>query len=309
MLRICSGGRKLNGIIYLHRISDPRMGGTAKKNLRVFREICGDKNLGHVRIVTTNWNLVDEKQGNSRQVALAEGAFKPLTDARAKLCRHDKGLESALSIMSQLIHQEPVTMKVQEELNTGRSMGDTSAGAVIVEEMEEMKKKHNKELEELKKELEDASKANDEELRTELSEERRKLEGMIARVEKDRKTLERTRAPREIRSKPDAGKHKPRERPANRDIEHLRRAQTGQIRNATTFTSAIPSVPHLPERQGDVVGNWQVLHDMFEVIREYSEAGGERLGSFGVVAGGLVGLCLSPFIAAKRAIARQSSAV
>ena len=169
------------------------MGGTAKRNLKVFREICGDKNLGHVRIVTTNWNLVDEKQGNSRQVALAEGAFKPLIDAQAELCRHDKGLESALLIMSQLIHQEPVTMKIQEELNAGRNMGDTSAGAVIIEEMEEVKKKHNRELEVLKKELEDASKANDEELRTELAEERRKLEEMIARAEEDQKTLKKRR--------------------------------------------------------------------------------------------------------------------
>jgi len=233
------------------------MGGAAKKNLRVFREICGDEKLGHVRIVTTYWNLVDEKQANSRQVALAEGAFKPLIKEGAELCRHDKGLESAQLIISQLIHQTPIEMKIQEELNEGRTLGDTSAGAVIVEEMKELKKKHDKEVEGLKKELEDASMANDEELRSELAEECRKLEEMMARAEEDRKTLQNPWTPQGTD-------------PAN-------------------------GGSHLP----------QVLHDMVEVIREYSRAGGERLGGFGIVAGGFVGFWLSPFIAAKRAMARQ----
>jgi hypothetical protein len=173
------------------------MGGAAKKNLRLFREICGDKRLDHVRIVTTNWNVVDEKQGNSRQDALARGAFGPLIKEGAQLYPHNKGFESAQLIMSQLIHQEPVTMMIQEELNSGQTLGDTSAGALIVEEMKELKKKHEKEVEGLKKELADASMANDEELRLELAEERRKLEEMMARAEEDRKTLKKTRVPLE----------------------------------------------------------------------------------------------------------------
>jgi hypothetical protein len=182
------------------------MGGAAKKNLRLFREICGDKRLDHVRIVTTNWNVVDEKQGNSRQDALARGAFGPLIKEGAQLYPHDKGFESAQFIMSQLIPQEPVTMMIQEELNSGQTLGDTSAGALIVEEMKELKKKHEKEVEGLKKELADASMANDEELRLELAEERRKLEEMMARAEEDRKTLKKTRVPLETLPKPDAGK-------------------------------------------------------------------------------------------------------
>ena len=172
------------------------MGGTAKKNLRVFREICGDKSLEHVRIVTTNWNLVDEKQGNSRQDALAKEVFEPLIEKGACLCRHDKGLKSAQSIMSQLIHKTPVTIKIQEELNEGCTLGDTSAGAMIIEEMKGLKEMHDKEVEELREEMEEALMANDEGLRLELDEERRKLEGMMARAEEDRKTLENTRKPR-----------------------------------------------------------------------------------------------------------------
>ena len=206
------------------------MGGAAKKNLRVFRKICGDKGLDHVRIVTTNWNLVDEKQGNSRQDALTKGPFRPLINEGAYFCPHDKGLESAQSIMSQLIHQEPVTLMIQEELNEGRTLEDTSAGALIVEEMKELKKKHDKEVEGLKKELEDASMANDEDLRLELAEERRKLEEIMARAEKDRKTLKKTRIPWETLPKSDVGKQ-----PA--------------------ATIAVPSVPPPPQHRYSQQGN------------------------------------------------------
>jgi hypothetical protein len=272
------------------------MGGAAKKNLRVFREICGDKRLDHVRIVTTNWNVVDEKQGNSRQDALAKGAFRPLIKEGAYLYPHDKGLESAQLIMSQLIHQEPVTMMIQEELNAGRTLGDTSAGALIVEEMKELKKKHDKEAEGLKKELENASMANDEELRLELAEERRKLEEMMARAEGDRKTLKKTRVPRETLPKSDAGK---RVRP---------------VEMRATVRSVPPPPQHRYRPQKQLEGNEatdcklhlsQVLYDMAEVIREYSKAGRERYGGLGVVVGGFVGLCFSPFIAAKRAMDRK----
>ena len=74
----------------------------------------GEKNL---RVLTD----VDQKQGNSLQDALTEEAFGPLIREVTYLCRHDRGLESAQSIMSQLIHQESVTMMIQEELNAGQT--------------------------------------------------------------------------------------------------------------------------------------------------------------------------------------------
>ena len=51
---------QLNGIIYIHRISDPRMTGNALKNLSVFRKICGDKSLECVVLATTMWDSVSE---------------------------------------------------------------------------------------------------------------------------------------------------------------------------------------------------------------------------------------------------------
>jgi len=187
-------GRKLNGIMYLHRISDPRLGGVSRKNLRMFRKLCGDDKLGNVRIVTTNWSRVGEKEGTDRErdLATSNTAFGPLIEAGAILCRHYNTVETARSIISQLVMKDPVLMQIQEELNKGMKLGATSAGAVITEGLVRLQEKHKMEMELLKKEMEEAAKANDEALRAELAEERLVLAQKMAYADEDRKRLERT---------------------------------------------------------------------------------------------------------------------
>ena len=140
---IHSGGQKLNGLIYLYLISDPRMDYMAKKNIEIFSKLCGERNFANVRIVTIDWGVVDEEEGNNREVALLTRYFKHLIDGGAKMVRHVQGRQSARSIVFELIQQPPVTLKIQEELNAGRALGNTSAGAVITKAMQ---KEHRDEM-------------------------------------------------------------------------------------------------------------------------------------------------------------------
>ncbi|KAF8907866.1 hypothetical protein CPB84DRAFT_1959430 [Gymnopilus junonius] len=133
---------------------------------------------------------VEPEVGREREGELAEDVFKPFIDGGAKLLRHDKERDSAQLIVSELICQTPVVTKLQEELAEGKALGDTSAGAVIVEEMKELQKKHRQDMEDLKKEIEQAARTGDEELKVELAEDRRRLEEVMMRVEEDRKALQ-----------------------------------------------------------------------------------------------------------------------
>lgn len=196
-------GRRLDGIIYLHRISDPRMGGTAKKNLRMFRELCGDENMRKVRIVTTYWNFVHETEGTNREADLKNSAFRHLIDAGAQMLRQDREEESARFIMSTFVRGEPpVMLKIQKELNEGRVLGETSAGVVVIEEMAEIKKKHEVEMKALRKEYKEASRENDEDLRAEIAEEVRRVEEMKARLDEDKRKLEMIRIARQAQGRP-----------------------------------------------------------------------------------------------------------
>ena len=158
----------------------------------MFYSLCGEKNLGNVRIVTTNWSRVSEEEGNHREADLSNVAFKALIDAGAQMRRHANTLESARRIMSELIPLGPVTMKIQEEVRAGKKLADTSAGKVLTAEMQEMQRRHEREMAGLKKELEMAAKLSNQALRAELELERKVLEEKIARVEADREKLEKT---------------------------------------------------------------------------------------------------------------------
>lgn len=179
------GGRKINGIIYLHRISDPRVGRAVKKNLRVFRELCGNDVLDNVCLVTTNWDSVDQSLGSTREAELANNLFKLLIDGGAKTMRHDKGLVSAESIISTLVHKAPVTLKIQTELNEGKTLGDTSAGSVIIEEMKVLQKKQGEELADLLKQIQKAATSSDDDLRADLAKDRQKLQQLMERADQD----------------------------------------------------------------------------------------------------------------------------
>jgi len=166
---------------------------TAKKSLEIFSELCGERNFANVRIVTTDWDGVDENEGEARENALSKRYFKHLIDGGAKMFRHDGALDSAQSIVSGLIQRPPVTLKMQEELDTGRALGNTSAGAVIMREMKEMQKEHEMRMQALKDEMEQESK----DVRDQLEAERRELVERMAQIQEDSKRLEETRMARE----------------------------------------------------------------------------------------------------------------
>ena len=49
---------KLSGIIYLHRITDVRLGGTALRNLRMLHNLVGANKMANVLLVSTRWEEV-----------------------------------------------------------------------------------------------------------------------------------------------------------------------------------------------------------------------------------------------------------
>ena len=135
----------------MHRISDPRTSGMAKKNLWMFKELCGEKTLANVVIVTTNWSRVRKEEGDDRENDLRKGFFKPLLEEGARMFRHDNSVEGALKILSHLPYENGMTTKLGEELDEGKELVDTSAGAALSAEIKAMEARHKKEMLELKK--------------------------------------------------------------------------------------------------------------------------------------------------------------
>ena len=99
----------------------------AKKNLCMFKELCGEKTLANVLIVTTHWSRVEAEAGYRQEKALRECFFKCLLDEGARMACHDDTLVSVHWIIAPLL-QKDVTYKILDEVHMGKRPVETSAG-------------------------------------------------------------------------------------------------------------------------------------------------------------------------------------
>ncbi|OBS29432.1 hypothetical protein FPOA_03369 [Fusarium poae] len=171
---------KLRGILYLHRISDNRMGGCANKNLIMFKRLCGTEGVQNVTFVTTHWEKCEQAEGEKRESALQSthhfwGFF---VDKGAKVRRHENNQDSALYILEQYIPswapQPPseVNLAIQTEMvDSGKDLNSTSAGQELQDTFAKEREKMQREMKERELEMREASQARDKELLDMLREE------------------------------------------------------------------------------------------------------------------------------------------
>ncbi|KAG1840188.1 hypothetical protein DFJ58DRAFT_748827 [Suillus subalutaceus] len=181
-------GAKLAGVIYMHRISDLRMGGTSKRNFRIFRELCGESSLKNVIIVTNMWLQVTLEIGEAREAELArmDKFFKPVLEKGGQLLRHHGTLESAHTILRYLVNNQPAPLRIQQEIvDEHRSIEETAAGAELRRALNEQADQHKDEIRNLRADMEAAMRAKDEEMRRELQEELEKKQEECLRIEQN----------------------------------------------------------------------------------------------------------------------------
>ncbi|KAF5238388.1 hypothetical protein FANTH_10335 [Fusarium anthophilum] len=122
---------KLSGILYLHRITDRRVGGSAQKNLMMFRKLCGKDSLKNVILVTTMWEGEDAATGEKReQELIATGGFwGALVEEGAQVNRHNNTRSSAMSLLRTAAKNNRITISIQKEMvSEHKSLNETEAG-------------------------------------------------------------------------------------------------------------------------------------------------------------------------------------
>ena len=142
-------GKKLAGVIYIHRISDFRMGGISTRNFKMFRELCGDSTLKNVVLVTNMWGEVSKEVGEAREAELAREDifFKPVMEKGARLLRHDNTVESTQEILRSIIGNQPRSLRIQRELvDEKKDISQTAAGAELNRDLLQQAEKHRLEM-------------------------------------------------------------------------------------------------------------------------------------------------------------------
>ncbi|KAG2058604.1 hypothetical protein BDR06DRAFT_929414 [Suillus hirtellus] len=184
-------GAKLAGIIYMHRISDFRVGGTNKRNFKMFRELCGESTLRNVLIVTNMWSEVASDLGEMREKELENNFFKGILDKGARMLRHEGTQESTHRILRYLIHNQPATLLIQKELvNEHKNIVQTSAGSELTRVLNEQRERHEEVVAQLRKDMEAAIRDKDHETREELKEEIQTKHEQILKLRCENERLE-----------------------------------------------------------------------------------------------------------------------
>lgn len=148
-------GYNLKGIIYLHRITDNRMQGSANKNLDLFRKLVGEDALSNVVLATTMWgNVTDIEKANVRDSELREEYWGDMRRKGSMTTRFDGTMASAQGIVSQLLGKKPVVLKMQLQLvDQKMSLNQTAAGASMEPRIYDEEAQYRNRVEELESEL------------------------------------------------------------------------------------------------------------------------------------------------------------
>jgi len=130
-------GKRLSGIIYLHRITNVRMDGSSMGYVGMLQRLCGRNALSNVLLTTTQWCNVNQVQGESRERELREGDFwGGLIAEGASLARFMGTRESGLALVNNVMGKDPKPLLIQDQMvEKSMELVETDAGRFISEEL------------------------------------------------------------------------------------------------------------------------------------------------------------------------------
>lgn len=175
-------GMKVAGIVYLHDICQSRMIGTSRKNLDMFRKLCGDDALQNVILGTTKWGDVDPDVGLKRASHLAESFWKDMVDLGSTIVQVHATESSAWEIINLILNHDSVNhVLIQNELvDLKMIIPQTSAGQELRFTLQDLLKQQK----ELNAQLKDEKRVNarDERLRQMLAENQKRMSSTTSQI-------------------------------------------------------------------------------------------------------------------------------
>ncbi|KDN34462.1 hypothetical protein RSAG8_12439, partial [Rhizoctonia solani AG-8 WAC10335] len=181
---------KIVGLLYVHKISDTRVGGASFRHMNMFKALCGSDAFKNVVYVTNMWSKPPTEDEVLREDELRhsdEFFGKPLANG-AQMARHNNTPESALDIIRKILGRGQVVTKLQRQLVDDKiPLEETAVGLVIGKDLEDDLLKQQKEMNELKAEKEKALGTNDQNwlsrLETQEERTRNKEQQLIAQLQ------------------------------------------------------------------------------------------------------------------------------
>jgi hypothetical protein len=192
-----SNSIKLHGIIYLHRITDPRMQGSGMRNLHMFKRLCGDKNLSNVIMATCQWERVLEADGAEREKQLRETPhfWGYMVDRGSQMHRHYNTRESALRLIDSLVggtaSRPKIVLDIQTQMvDEGKDLASTGAGQAVDDAISKERQKFAKEIAESQADIREALASRDRETASVLEQHQKEMNERVRKLDNEHAALQ-----------------------------------------------------------------------------------------------------------------------
>ncbi|KAI4258728.1 MAG: hypothetical protein L6R42_004934 [Xanthoria sp. 1 TBL-2021] len=141
-------GLKLNGIIYLYRITDNRLQGSHRRSMTIFHKMIGGNVYPNIILASTRWELEDLATGKAREASLIDQSdfWRKMRQEGCQIRRHMNTKESAMKLVRYFVKQrtDKIVLDLQDDLVTeNKKLAHTAAGkeacGQLLEEVAKMK--------------------------------------------------------------------------------------------------------------------------------------------------------------------------
>ena len=181
--------KRLTAILYLTRISDPRMQGSPLGNFRMFKELCGEDCYRNVVLGTTFWEVTDSRHpglAEKREKELIDEFWRDMIDRGSEVIRIPETRWLARDLLVKLAKKSEMSLKIQRERIDQNVKPEDTAAFSVTYETERLKAKHaeemrqkqvsiEKDMEEHEKKLKNEEEARANELEKRLEDQRKEL--------------------------------------------------------------------------------------------------------------------------------------
>ncbi|GAB1319129.1 G domain-containing protein [Madurella fahalii] len=169
---LCQADQRFLGIIFLHRITDVRLAGSATKTFNILQRLCGAGNYNRVILGTTMWSDAKFRKGGEeaaieREARLRE-YWEDMFQQQSKMARHEDTAESAWRIIGTLIDSASTggLLQIQRELVVDKlRLDETEAGRYVRRELLLAQELLDRELAELQRMVAETARLRNEQAR------------------------------------------------------------------------------------------------------------------------------------------------
>ena len=176
---------KFAGIIYLHDISQDRITEVARKNLSVFKKLCGDRAAKHVVLATTKWSNLANETINQRETELRETFWKGMSSKGSSMTQFEGTPESAQKIVQDILtnRSSDVSLRIQKELvDLKRYLPQTDAGKTLYYDLKELLGQLKGELTQLRN-IDQADRDRDDTWQKDYDDVKERIKSIVAELE------------------------------------------------------------------------------------------------------------------------------